>query len=106
MSNITKIFETIVGRFDADKMAGFNATVQFDLVGDDTKDYYVVIADGNAAYEQGMATDPAATVTMEAEDFVAMTSGELNPMMAFMQGKIKVQGDMSTVMKMQGLLTG
>ncbi|MCS7297243.1 MAG: SCP2 sterol-binding domain-containing protein [Bacteroidia bacterium] len=38
------------------------------------------------------------------EDMKALLSGELNPMSAFMAGKIKVQGDMSMAMKLQNLL--
>jgi putative sterol carrier protein len=33
-----------------------------------------------------------------------MISGELNPMAAFMGGKMKVSGDMGVAMKLQNLL--
>lgn len=35
----------------------------------------------------------------------ALRKGELNPMMAMMGGKIKIKGDMSLAMKLQGLLS-
>jgi putative sterol carrier protein len=38
---------------------------------------------------------------MEASDYVAMIDGELNAMEAFMQQKIRVEGDLATVMKFQ-----
>ena len=34
------------------------------------------------------------TITSSAEDYLALVNGDLNPMIAFMQGKIKVKGDM------------
>jgi acyl-CoA dehydrogenase len=34
------------------------------------------------------------------EDLTAMLAGDLNPMNAFMSGKIKVKGDMSVAMKL------
>lgn len=37
-------------------------------------------------------------VTMD--DLVRMGTGDLNPMMAFMSGKLKVKGDMGVAMKM------
>jgi putative sterol carrier protein len=40
---------------------------------------------------------------MDSDDYVKMMSGELNPMMAFMSGKVKVDGDLNSVMKMQSL---
>jgi putative sterol carrier protein len=57
-------------------------------------------------HAQGMAEKADATLTMASEDFVALTKGQLNPMNAFMSGKIKVAGDMGLVMKLQSLLTG
>lgn len=44
------------------------------------------------------------TISVEKEDFLALMSGDLNPMMAFMNQKIKVDGDMSVAMKLQSLL--
>ena len=44
------------------------------------------------------------TIKIDREDLEAILSGELNPMSAFMSGKIKVQGDMSVAMKLQSLL--
>jgi putative sterol carrier protein len=37
-------------------------------------------------------------------DFLAIVNGKLNPQMAFMSGKLKVQGDMGLAMKLQQLL--
>jgi putative sterol carrier protein len=41
---------------------------------------------------------------MDADDFAKMSSGDINPMMAFMSGKIKVDGDLNSVMKFQTLV--
>ena len=45
------------------------------------------------------------TITMQDGDFVAMTSGNLNPMSAFAQGKIKVQGNVMLASKLQQLFS-
>ncbi|GAB3507732.1 SCP2 sterol-binding domain-containing protein [Spirosoma knui] len=37
-------------------------------------------------------------------DLIKMGTGDLNPMMAFMSGKLKVKGDMSVAMKMGQLM--
>ena len=50
-------------------------------------------------------TDADATITITLEDAVAMMEGNLNPTMAFMQGKLKVMGDMSVAMQLQGLMS-
>ena len=46
-----------------------------------------------------------ATVNVSWEDFQGLMQGTLDPMMAFMQGKVKVAGDMSVAMKLQQLFS-
>ncbi len=92
-------------QFMGEKAGDFDATIQFDLSGDDGGDWYVVIADGNAAVEEGVADDPNAVIRMDATDFADMMSGKLDPMNAFMMGKVKVEGDLNTVMKFQTLFS-
>ncbi|MBL7793867.1 MAG: SCP2 sterol-binding domain-containing protein [Saprospiraceae bacterium] len=48
--------------------------------------------------------DADCTVSIKLEDLEAMMKGDLNPMMAFMSGKIKVKGDMGVAMKLQSFL--
>ncbi len=45
--------------------------------------------------------DPTTTVTIAHEDADAMGRGELDPMQAFMSGKIQIAGDMALMMQMQ-----
>lgn len=103
MTTTSDIFEQMPQEFKAEKAGDFDATVQFDLSGDDGGQWYVVIDDGNAATEQGAAEDPDAVIRMEAGDFKEMMTGKLDPMNAFMTGKVKVEGDLNTVMKFQTL---
>jgi putative sterol carrier protein len=49
--------------------------------------------------------DAACTVSMELSDFHDMLNGDLNPMSAFMGGKMRIDGDMSVAMKLQSVLS-
>ena len=51
--------------------------------------------------------DGAADTTIKVgwADWQAMTSGQLDGMTAFMTGKLKVEGDMSNAMQLQGVLS-
>lgn len=45
-----------------------------------------------------------ATISVSWDDFTKLAEGALDPTMAFMQGKLKVAGDMSVAMQLQGLM--
>lgn len=98
-----EIFDAMPATLDANAAKGMNATIQFNLSGDDGGQWYVTIKDGKAEVTQGTA--PAANMTMSiaANDYVDMTTGKLNGQMAFMSGKLKISGDMGLAMKMQTL---
>ena len=49
--------------------------------------------------------DADCLVEIEEEDLKNILSGELNPMGAFMSGKLKVKGDMSVALKLQSVLS-
>lgn len=46
------------------------------------------------------------TIQIAIDDLMSMAKGSLDPMMAFMTGKMKIQGDMSVAQKLAPLLKG
>jgi hypothetical protein len=49
-------------------------------------------------------SEPSATVTIQADDAAAIERRELDPLQAFMAGRIQVVGDMTLVLQMQAVL--
>jgi putative sterol carrier protein len=78
---------------------GFDKTVKFDF-GDTGK----LFIDGPGAKATNEDAPADATVSVGFDDFQKLVQGQLDPMSAFMGGKIKVAGDMGVVMKLQSLL--
>lgn len=77
--------------------SGFDRSVKFDLGSDG-----VIVVDGQNVSTTDAPAD--CTIRMAKDDFEAMAAGELNPTAAFMQGKLKVEGDMSVAMQLSQLL--
>jgi putative sterol carrier protein len=101
---VAQIFTNIADNFDPSRLDGINATIQFDLSGDNGGLYWVKMADGGAESGEGAIDTPSMTLKAAADDWANMVNGDLNPMQAFMTGKIKIQGDMALAMKLQALI--
>jgi len=65
----------------------------------------IVMLDGVS--EQVSENDGTADTTIKTswDDWQKMAAGELDGMTAFMTGKLKVEGDMSNAMQLQGVLS-
>ena len=70
----------------------------------DFGDQGVILLDGaaNQVSEEDGAADT--TIKVAWDDWQAMAAGQLDGMTAFMMGKLKVEGDMSNAMQLQGVL--
>jgi putative sterol carrier protein len=70
----------------------------------DFGDQGVIMLDGiaNSVNEEDGAADTSLKVAWA--DWEDMVAGKLDGMTAFMQGKLKVEGDMSNAMQLQGVL--
>jgi putative sterol carrier protein len=97
--DINEIFEKMPQAFVPEKAANLNATIQLELTGEGAGDWVVKIANGAIAATPGRASAPNLTLKMAANDYVALSKGEANPVSLFMGGKIKLQGDMTLAMK-------
>jgi putative sterol carrier protein len=97
------IFARMTAALDENAAKGLNATIQFNLSGDDGGAWFVGVKDGKVTVNKGSISSPNMTMAMTAQDYVDMNTGKLNPQMAFMSGKLKISGDMGLAMKMQTL---
>lgn len=81
--------------------SGLNKTLKFDF-GEDGKIYVDGKSAPNTVSNEDLPAD--CTVSVKFNDFIAMAEGKLDAMMAFMQGKMRVQGDMTVAQKLTPIL--
>ena len=107
VQSVKQVFEVqIPARLVAkpDLIAKINAVYQFNISGAEGGTWSVDCTQPGGAVVPGPAATPRCTVSMVDVDFLKLVSGKLNAQMAFMTGKIKIQGDMGLAMKLQQLL--
>ena len=98
-SLIAMIPKTLPG----EKAKQANTVIQLNVTGSQAGQWNIVVKDGNVNVAKGSHAAPEITVTADTTDILAVADGKLDPMAAFMQGKAKVQGDMSEAMELARL---
>jgi len=107
--NASKVFDEISKKIIADgpnlvkKVGGVYEFVITNGPGGKSQTWGVDLAHGNGSVAVGKPADAGVTITMTDDDFVAMMTGKLNSQQAFMQGKLKIGGNMALAMKLQVL---
>ena len=89
-----------------DAIEGLETLFHFDLEGDGGGQFSVKVADGKVTVSDGLEGDPKCVVRANEETFNKLVSGDLNPMMAVLTGKVKItnQGEMLRYAKLFGLM--
>jgi hypothetical protein len=106
-SNVKEVFEHhIPARLQAkpDVVQKINAVYQFVISGPGGGSWTVDCTAPGGRIAAGTAPDARCTVSATDADFLNIVNGKLNPQMAFMSGKLKIQGDMGLAMKLQQIL--
>jgi len=99
-----QIFDSMPQALVPEKAGSTKAMIQFDLSGDQGGKWWVKIHDGQAESGQGDAPEaPQLTLMADAMDYVKISLGQLDGTAAFMQGKLKIKGDMGLAIKMASL---
>ena len=104
IENCKQIFDELPNRFNAAAAGGWTAKIQFNIAGDKGGNFIVDVQNGELTTSEGTADSPTATINTDDQTWMGIVSGTTNPMTAFTLGKLKVQGNMGDVMKMQQLM--
>ena len=94
---MSDVMETAVTELNAKMSGGFDGLAKFVIEGEGA----IMIDEGGAR----AGDEPAdVTLTADATTFKSILDGDLDPTAAFMQGRLKVDGDMGQAMRLGSAL--
>lgn len=103
---LDEIFRRFPEYLHTEKTRGMDAVVKFKLGGraDGGADRWLVhIEDGDCRAEREGDGDARATISMDGADFLRLVTGNANPPLLFMRGKLRVHGDLLFAAQLAGL---
>ncbi len=96
-----QLVESMPKYFKPEKAEGVTAVIQYHLSGEGGGSWVIHIENGTCTVEEGTADNPHLTLRMDAEDYVDLITGKLDPMTAFMTGKLQLEGDFTLATRLQ-----
>src|SRR6266508_1255076 len=102
-NNLQALMQQAVNAFQPEKAAGISAKIQFHITGNQGGDWVATIQNQKLSVEPGTTPNPNLTLGADTKDIFNVIGGKLNPMQAYMQGKVHIKGDMGLAMKLLGL---
>jgi putative sterol carrier protein len=94
---LDEVFNRMPTLFRADRAGSTRAVIHWNITGGSgasSDSYETVIENGACTVTNQPARDPKLAMTMDPVTFLKVVSGDGNPMMMFMTGKIKAKGDL------------
>ncbi|WP_169720663.1 SCP2 sterol-binding domain-containing protein [Geothrix fermentans] len=85
--------------FLPEKAQGMTVSVYYQVTGEGGGDYTCLIENGAFSLKREAKPDATSVVVIGAEDWIALNEGKLDPMQAFMTGKLKGTGDLGLLQK-------
>ncbi|MFH1186521.1 MAG: SCP2 sterol-binding domain-containing protein [Chloroflexota bacterium] len=99
--SIAGIMMSLPSVFAPEKAEGVEAVVHFKFTGAEAGEWNATIRDGQCQVAQGIPRSrPTLSLAADSSDFVRVVAGELDGMQAFMDGTLKVTGDMLVARKL------
>ncbi len=100
---IEETMKALQEHFNPDAAAGLNKTVQFNISGDNANNWAIKIANQACELIPGGVEKPDLTLSLAATDWIAIVERKLDPMTAYMTGKLKTTGDIGLAMRIPNL---
>ena len=101
--SIQSLMERMQTAFTPEKAAGYDVTIQVELTGEEGGNWVVTIKNQQCTVSQGTIANPTLKMSGDAQTVMDVFTGKQDGVRAYMQGKLRVSGDMSLAMRLTGL---
>lgn len=102
--SVEDAFRFLEEHFLPEKATETDVTVQLHLTGEGGGDWFIRIQGGQLKVVPGVAEGtPDLTVTVNTADYLALLNGEMDPLAAYLRGRVQVQGEVKLVYRLQYL---
>jgi hypothetical protein len=105
---LDEIFRRMPSLFRPERAGNTNTVIHWNITGGadgGTDAYELVIADGACTLSEAPTHDPKLALTVGPVDFLKIVSGNGNPVMMFMTGKVKAKGDLALASNIANLFS-
>jgi putative sterol carrier protein len=100
---VKNLMESMSDFFVAERASGLAAIVQFELSGQGGGNWTVNIHDEKCEIEVGKAKEADLMFQASAQDVLDIFNNQLDPMQAYMQGRLRLKGNIGLAMRLFGL---
>lgn len=102
-ASIKNVMARLPEVFLSEKAVGIHSVVQFHLTGQESGDWVITIQDGACKAEERIVENPNLRFEADSQDLLEIITGKGDAMRAFMQGKIRLNGDIGLALKLINL---
>jgi putative sterol carrier protein len=105
---LDEIFRRMPSLFRPERAGNTSAVIHWSITGapdGGTDTYELVIADGACTLSETPSHEPKLALTVGPVDFLKVVSGNGNPVMMFMTGKLKAKGDLALASNIANLFS-
>lgn len=97
------VLAELVKRFRPTAAEGLKAVYQLHLTGDGGDSWHLTIADQRCQLEPGRAHEPDVTITLSVDDWKELIAGRLDPVGAYLSGRLQLSGDLTLATRLKSL---
>ncbi len=104
VTSVQEVFDLLPRYFLPEEAGETDVTVQFHITGEGGGDWFVRVRAGQLLVAQGIAEGkPDLKIFCSVEDYLALVNGEMDPLAAYMRGRVRAEGNLRLVYRLQFL---